>query len=703
MQRRWFRLLGLAFIASLAAAPASAVVAQRPFRFDDLASLGRISTFSMSPDGKWIVYAVTSPDVAANASRSALWLVPADGGEARRLTAGDKSDSEPRFWPDGKRIGFLSNREGGSQIWTIDLAGGEPRRATSFPTEVNTFRITPDGKWFVFASDVFPECADTACLSARLDRRAKSPVKARLAERLLFRHWDAWKEGTRTHVWKVGVDGGAATDLTPGNWDAPRFEVGGGSDFDVSPDGRELAYAVVTDPREALSTNADVWTVALAGGKPVNRTGSNPAFDGSPRYSPDGRWIAYRIQRRPGYESDRFLLALFERATGKTRVLTEELDSWVEEIAWSPDSSAIYFVSEVRARGVLMRVPIAGGGPTPVWTGGMPAHPAVSPDGRRILFSASSVTRPAEIYAVEAASRASDASGAWRAAALTHVNDAKMKSFALSAEERWTDSRDGKRLHGWVYRPPGFDSSRKYPAVLLIHGGPQGAWADSWSYRWTPQVFAGAGYVVYAANPRGSTGFGQAFTDAIRGDWGGGVYEDVMRAADDLASLPYVDAKKIGAAGASFGGYMIAWIAGHTDRFAALVCHDGISDTVSAALATEELWFPVWEFRGWPWASEDYQKWNPMRFADAFRTPTLVIHGEKDYRLPYEQGIEFFTALQVKGVPSKLLTFPDEGHWVLKPGNSRVWHATVLDWLHRWLGGAEADPKALAAVENVTK
>lgn len=675
--------------------PSAAARGQRPFRFDELARVERLGSFSLSPDGKWLAYAVTTADVEENRTRSAIWRKPVGGGEARRLTSGERRDTAPAFSPDGRTLAFLSDREGSAQIWTLDLAGGEPRRATSFPTEVNGFQWSPDGKWFVFTSDVFPECEDAGCLEKRVKERENSKIKARIAERLLFRHWTAWKDGRRTHIWKIPVAGGEAVDLTPGDRDAPPF--GADDDFQVSPDGRWLLYSSNPDRVEAASTNGDVWMVPFDGkGEPRDLTAENKAFDGRARFSPDGKWIAYRAQKRPGFESDRFRLMLIELSTGKTRGLTEGFDYWVERFSWAPDSKSITFTSHVAAHGVLYRIALAGGAPKEIWKGGDPSDLQVSRDGRRLYFAASFLARPADIWSL--------GSGGERPFSETRLNEKLLSETGRGAiSERSIESADGRRLQGWLVLPPGFDPSKKYPAVFLIHGGPQGAWTDSWSYRWNPEVWAGYGYVVYAANPRGSTGFGQRFVDEISRDWGGKVYDDLMRQADDLESLPYVDRARIGAAGASFGGYMIAWIAGHTNRFKVLVCHDGVADTPAMALSTEELWFPFWEFGGWPWTSDLYEKWNPMRFAGRFQTPTLVVTNERDFRVPFEQGLEFFTALQLQGVPSKLLMFPDEGHFVLGPGNSRLWHNVVMDWLHRYLGGAEADPKALATAYSVTR
>jgi dipeptidyl aminopeptidase/acylaminoacyl peptidase len=699
--RRW--TVGLCWLLTISSTSvALAGEAKRPLRFEEMARLGRLGGFAVSPDGTRVAYAVGTPDVEANLVRSQIWSASVSsggGGAPARLTDGTK-DADPSFSPDGRRLAFLSDREGGTQIWILDLSGGPPRRATSFPTGVNAFTWTPDGSAFLIASSVFPECTDTACLERLVKRRADARVKGRIADRLFFRRWDSWKDGTRSHIWSVPVSGGAAVDLTPGDRDAPPFEVGGGVAWSVSPDGRELVYPSNPDEVEALSTNADLYLAPLQGGGGAagqgarDLTASNPAFDGSPRFSPDGRWIAYRAQKRPGFESDRFRLMVLERATGAIRPLTDAFDAWVGEFRWTPDSKAIVFAAQVGGRENLYRVGLAGGAPAPIWKGGGISGLEIA--GARVVFAASALTHPAEIWSVGL-----DGSSP---IAVTHVNDARLAEIEMGAvSERFTDSSDGKRLQAWVVRPPSFDPSRKYPAVFFIHGGPQGAWEDAWSTRWNPEVWAAYGYVVYAANPRGSTGFGQDFLDAISGDWGGQVYDDLMRQADDLASLPFVDKAKIGAAGASYGGYMINWIATHSQRFAVLVSHDGNFDLAGSNLETEELWFPTWEFKGWPWSSDLYRKWSPSTYAGNLKTPMLVITSERDFRVPFGQGLQLFTALQVQGVPSRLLTFPDEGHWVLKPGNSSLWHNTIMDWLHRYLGGAEADPKGLALAYSVSR
>ncbi|HMA16861.1 MAG TPA: S9 family peptidase, partial [Thermoanaerobaculia bacterium] len=441
--------------------------AGRPFRFEELAAVERIGGFDVSPDGKWIAYAVGTPVVAENRTKSAIWLTPVAGGAPRRLTAGEKSDSDPLFSPDGRRVAFLSNRDGSSQIWTVDLSGGESSKATSFPTGVNGFKWSPDGKWFLITSDVFPDCTDVECLDARVQARAKSPTKARVAEKLLFRHWDAWKEGLRTHVWKVPVAGGTAVDLTPGNWDAPPFDVGGALAFDVSPDGKEFVYASNRDPVDAVSTNSDVWLVPFDGGGAArNLTDANDAFDGSPKFSPDGKWIAYRAQSKPGFEADRFRLELYDRSNGVTRELARSFDDWVEDYEWAPDSRSILFLSHVKGHGVIERATTTGEPPVEVWRGGGPNHIAPVAGGS-VVFSASSLTRPTEIFVLAPPARGRKAGAVRKVVA---PNEALLAGTEMGeVSERFTKSAEGRDLQAWLVKPPDFDAKKKYPAVFLIH------------------------------------------------------------------------------------------------------------------------------------------------------------------------------------------------------------------------------------------
>ena len=524
-----------------------------------------------------------------------------------------------------------------------------------------------------------------------------------MAERLLFRHWDSWKNGLRTHIWKVPVAGGGRSGHRPHARRQRRAAVFGRRRLRLRRLAGRQGLPLRVQPGQgpgALDERRPLGRPVRRGGRAADLTANNRAYDGTPKFSPGRRWIAWRAQKRPGLEADRFTLMVLERSSGRSRELTADFDDWVNEIAWAPDSKSIYFVSEEKGHGVIYRVPLDSGARSVVWRGGMPASVQPSADGKRIFFSASFLTRPAEIYSLSV-----EGGKPGTAAAVTHVNDAMWKegNFGLNAAERWVDSADGRKLQAWLVLPPGFDPAKKYPAVVFIHGGPQGAWHDGWSTRWNPEVFAAYGYVVYAPNSAGSYGLRPEIRRRDLGDWGGKVFDDLMRQADDLASLPYVDKAKIGAAGASYGGYMINWMPGHTDRFEACLARRRVRPRVRCRSRPRSSGFRSAEFGGWPWNSELYEKWNPSRSTDKFKTPTLVVTSERDFRVPFGQGLQLFTALQLQNVPSKLLMFPDEGHWVLKPGNSRLWHATVMDWLHRYLGGAEADPKALEMAFSVSK
>jgi dipeptidyl aminopeptidase/acylaminoacyl peptidase len=712
MRRLQFLLLSLLTLVALP----DVARAAHPFGVDDMLALKRLGGFDLSPDGKWVAYAVTSvgEDYKTHAS---IWLAPlgplATTGPSvpsspRQLTQGHKRDREPRFSPDGKTLAFISDRDGEPQVYLIDLEGGEARPLTHSALGVESFTWSPDGKFLVYAAMVYPECTNgdvEACTRDRAERIKKAPSSGRVVERLLYRHWDTWQEGRRSHLLRIERTGGTARDLTPGNFDAPYFSLGGAAGYDISPDGKTLVYASNHDKVEAISTNSDLWEMSSSGGPARCLTCDNPAFDGSPHFSPDGRYVAFRSQRVPGYESDRFELRVYDRKAQKIRPLTADFDQWVEDYTWSPDSRRLYFVAPEKARQPIFSVAIEGGPVTPE----TPDTKASAADlhmlgGRAsaptLIYVETSLTQPAELVRRVLGPGGQASKPPER---VTHLNDSALAAVTMGeVRERWVTSTDGTKVHALMVLPPGADEKKKYPALMWVHGGPQGGWQYAWSYRWNPQVLAAAGYVVYLPNPRGSYGYGQAFVRGVSGDWGGKVYDDLMRGADDLESLPFVDKGRIGAAGASFGGFMMNWFQGHTTRFKALFCHDGIANQ-EAMYATEEMWFPEFEFQGKPWDSQLYRKWSPMTAADKFKTPELIVHGEKDYRIPVEQAYLMYALLQRQGVPSKLLLFPDENHWVLKPANSRLWYATMIDWFHEYLGGAPADPKLLDTAASVTR
>lgn len=665
----------------LLASAAIAFAQKQPFTSSTMLQLQRLSDPQISPDGKWVTFTVQSVDVDANRKPQQIWIVPLNGGAPRQITHDRTTNQRARWSPDSRRIAYVSDRSGSSQIWLMDPDGGNAVKVTNLATEADGVLYSPDGKNLLFTSEVYPECgADDACNQKRLDAERASKVKARIYTELLYRHWTHWQAKTRSHLLVAPVTGGPAKDLTPGDRDVPPFSLGGPDDYAISPDGKEVCYSMNADPVPAISTNSDLFAVSIAGGQPVRIT-TTPGGDSSPQYSADGRYLAWRAQFRAGYESDRWRLMVLERATGNVTNLSENLDRWVNSFTWSPDSRALFFTTEDRGRQGIDMVPVTGGELRVVaHADGFLDDMQLTRDGKTMVYTQQSAVAPVEIY------RASSAGG--QPVALAHLNDVVLNASQLTPpEEIMVDTADGAQIHTFVIKPYGFQPGRKYPVVLLIHGGPQGSWGHEWSYRWNPQVFAAAGYVAVMPNPRGSTGYGQKFIDAVNQDWGGKPFDDIMAVADYVvARMPYGDASRMVAAGASYGGYMIDWMLGHTQRFKALVTHDGVYDMTSEFGATEELWFPLWEMGGTPWDKPDeYQKWSPSSYVKDFHTPTLVVHGELDFRVPYEQGLELFTALQVQKVPSKLLIFPDEGHWVLKPQNSLLWYRTVLDWLDSWV------------------
>ncbi|MCX7603374.1 MAG: S9 family peptidase [Bryobacteraceae bacterium] len=674
-------LVRILLAAVLAFAPAAAQKAL--FTAEAMMKLKRISDPSVAPDGSAVAYTVGEVDLAKNAIDRQIWISPLAGGPARKVTTEGRNWGA-RFSPDSKRIAFLSTRSGSAQVWVMDALGENPRQITRLSTEADGVIWSGDGRTLVFTSEVYPECnADDGCNRKRLEEEQKNPVRARVYDRLLYRHWNQWKGKRVRHLMAVSLEDGKVRDLTPGaRYDVPPFSLGGGPDYAVSPDGKEVCYAANFDEDQALSTNWELYVVPIEGpgeGREAKKISTSPGADATPKYSPDGRWLAWRMQVRPGYESDRWRLVVLERETGQLTVLTENLDRHVTGFAWHPDSKRIAFTVEDRGRQQAHLIPVTGGGTRVITQGAAHVDDLhFTADGKTLVYTEMSGSSPVEIF------RASSGGGAPQP--VTRLNDALLEAHDLRPLEDFTvPGADNTPVHSFLLKPPAFDSNRKYPVLFLIHGGPQGAWGETFSYRWNPQVFASAGFVVVMPNPRGSTGYGTRFTDEINGDWGGRVYEDIMAVVRHVEKLPYVDPDRFAAAGGSYGGYMVNWILGHTDRFRALVSHAGVYDLYSMGGETEELWFTTWEFRGHPWENpEMYDRWSPSRFAANFRTPTLVIHGELDYRVPYGQGLQLFTALQVKKVPSKLVLFPDEGHWILKPQNSLFWYRTFLDWVTGW-------------------
>jgi dipeptidyl aminopeptidase/acylaminoacyl peptidase len=680
------------FFVQLSAQP----TAKKPFTFEDMMSLKRIGGPVISPDGKWVLFAAVDVDLKENKRTPHLWVVPMAGGPARQLPGTAAGESGGHWSPDGKSYLYVSAAEGGSQVWIAGfdpasgVPNGAPKKITTISTEADGAIWSPDGKNIVFASEVFPGCMDDNCNKFSDEERAKSKVKATVFEHLLFRHWNHYSAGKRSHLFVVPAEGGVAKDLTPGDHDVPPFSLGGQDPYAISPDGQEVAFTSNWDEVGATSTNNDIFVVPITGGEP-KKLSTSPGGDSTPLYSPDGKWLAWRMQKRPGYESDRFRLVVYDRKSGAINNLTENFDQWVETIAWSPDSKYIYFTSENKGESPIYRIDVAAAN-APVSAAGIRANAiqeitrgvndelSVTADGKTLVFTRLSVQAPNEVYKMDLSSK--------KAEELSHLNDATLAKVDMQpVESFWFAGAGGTKVQGFLVKPPRFNKDAKYPLKFLIHGGPQGQWGDEWSYRWNAELFAADGYVVIMVNPRGSTGYGQAFVDGVNKDWGGKPYIDLMNGLDYAEkTYPFIDKDRECALGASYGGYMIDWILGHTNRFKCLVSHDGMFNTESAYGSTEELWFPEWEFGDTPWNNrEGYRKWSPHLFASQFKTPTLVVHGQLDYRLDVSEGFQLFTTLQRLKIPSKMLYFPDEGHWVLKPQNSELWYKTVNGWVDSYL------------------
>jgi len=657
----------------------AAIAQPRTYTIEDLLKVRRVADPQVSPDGTRVAFTVGDVNYDANRVVNQIYVVSIAGGNLKQLTDGQSSSSAPRWSPDGKKIAFTT----AGQLWTMDSDGDHKDQVTKISTGAAAPVWSPDGKWIAFTSDVYPDCADDDCNKKRDETNEASKVKAHITTRLLFRHWDEWRDAKRTHVFVVSSKGGNARDITQGDFDSPPYAAASGVDFAFSPDSTELAYLRNPDKVEATSTNSDIYVVSLNGGSAKNITQSNRGYDVGPIYSADGRFIVYRSQATAGFESDRWRLMVYNRATGTSTEITRGFDQQVDEAVLSKDGN-VYFTAGERGKSPVFRVALTGGTVQKVVPNVFASSLRVTADGKRLVFAGSSLASPAEIYAVNVDGSSLNP--------LTSVNAQLMSQAKLAKAEEieWTGAL-GKKIHGFIVKPNNFDPSRKYPLLVLIHGGPQGAWSDNWGYRWNPQVFANAGYVVFTPNPRGSTGYGQQFVNEISGDWGGKAYVDIMNGvADVLRRSPFIDRNQIGAAGASYGGYMINWIEGHNNdprfRFKVLVCHDGVFNLTSMYGATEELWFPEWEFKGTPWSNPAmYSRWSPHNFINNFNTPILIIHGELDFRVPFGDGLQLYTAVQRKGIDSKFLSFPDEGHWVLKPQNSNLWYHTVLDWIDKYL------------------
>jgi dipeptidyl aminopeptidase/acylaminoacyl peptidase len=652
-----------------------------PFSVHDLVTMDRISDQTVSPDGKWIAFTLRKTDLEANKGRTDLWLIGIDGKNLKQLTTDPASDSAPKWSKDGKTIYFISSRSGSSQVWKLTLNGEKPVQVTDLPLDVSNLTFSPDGTKMALTMDVFPgKCVEGTV--KKLEDIKSVKHSGRIYEKLFIRHWDTWNDGRRTHIFVMPTDGGTPIDIMKEmDADSPLKPFGGSEEFTFTPDSKSIVFTAANSGREeAWSTNYDLFIAPVDGSKaPECLTESNKAWDTTPLFSPDGKTMAYLFMKRPGFEADRFYIKLRSWPSGEERILAENWDRSVGSMAWGPKGHTLFVTSGNLGQNSLFAIDVKKGTVTPIVKEGRVA--SFDFTGKEIVYGLDNLKSPVELYAV-------DMKGKKSARKITAVNAEKLTAVKMGDYEQFTfKGWNDETVYCYVVKPVDFDPAKKYPVAFLIHGGPQGSFGNDFHYRWNPQTYTGAGYAAVMVDFHGSTGYGQAFTDSISGDWGGKPLEDLQKGlAAALEKYPWMDGDRVAALGASYGGYMINWIAGNwPDRFRALVCHDGNLDERIAYFDTEELWFPEWDHRGTPWSNPDgYEKHNPINFVKNWKTPMLVIHGAQDFRVVETQGLSTFTALQRKGIPSKFLYFPDENHWVLKPLNSILWHETVIDWLDQW-------------------
>ncbi len=670
------------FLIILIALLSVSVTAQskRALTVEDMWKMKRIGSFDLSPDGKLLVFDVTEYSMDENKGDTDIWLASVDGKFAKPIIATDKRESSPKFSPDGKSIYFSR----GGQIYKCDYEGKNIEQVTDFYPGVYGIKFNKQGDKFLFVTDVYPDCNSPECNKEKDEAAKNNPVEVRVITELMFRHWDHWRGEKRSHLFIYDINSKSATDLTPYSvHDVPPVDLGSSHDYAFSPEGNQVAYTQNPDSVLAISTNNEVYILDLKnvtdGKTTPQKISVSKGNDHGPYYSPDGKYIAFTSMKRAGFEADKLDLILYDRKSGELKNLTENFDRSVGELVWSPDSKTIYFTSANYIWNSIFSIDIESGEIETVVKERVNRGIKISPDGKKLYFKQQRSTQPYELFSFDLQTR--------KLEQITHLNAENLANIKFNEIETfWNEGANGDSVQAILVKPPFFDENKKYPLIFLIHGGPQGHWTDDFHYRWNLQMFAAPGYVVVAVNPRGSVGYGQKFTDEISGDWGGKVYVDLMNSLDNaLEKFDFIDTKNLFAAGASYGGFMINWIEGHNTRFNALVSHDGVYDQKSMYGTTEELWFPEWEMRGTPWTNpEMYEKWSPSSYVKNFKTPMLIVQGGRDYRVPEGQAFQLFTALQRTGVESKLLYFPDETHFVLKPQNAKFWWQSIFDWFKKY-------------------
>jgi len=664
---------------------------KKAFAIDDLYKIRNVGAPVVSPDGKHIAHTLTSYDLPKGKSMTALYIMDADGKNSEKITDNDKSNDSPIWTVDSKSIYYVSTVSETPQVYLYTFADKKTIKITDFSMGVSDPVLSPDNKLIAFSAEVYPACGADSKQNAEFDSLATNgPVQAYVADQLLFRHWTGYAAGKCSHILIFNTETKTYKDITPGEFVSPVFMLGGGVGFNFSPDSKELCYVSNHSEHPEASTNADLFLVPVTGGEPVNITKENPSWDGWPIYSPDGKYIGYRKQLIPGYESDKFNIALYNRQTGESKILTEKFDNWADDFKWNADSKSVYFIGEVTGNQPVFKIDIQTKEITPV-SGKKAIFGFDTDKSGYIYYSANSVGKPSELYRMKLADK--------KISQLTSFNqEVENKVDIRPADTMWVAGADGIKVEVFIVKPHNFDPAKKYPLIMNVHGGPQSQWMNSFRGDW--QVYPGAGYVLAYPNPHGSTGYGQAYTREISGDWGGKPFEDLMKVTDALSKLSYVDSTRMGAMGWSYGGYMMNWFQAKTKRFKCLASMMGLYDLRSMWGVTEELWFPNFDLQGQPWNSDLYKKFSPSEYVKDFATPTLIITGQLDFRVSYTQSLQYFSTLQTLGIPSRLIILKNDGHWPSNVKSMPLYYNAHLDWFHTYLGGDPAPYDVDKMVKN---
>jgi dipeptidyl aminopeptidase/acylaminoacyl peptidase len=668
------RIFMIIIIAILMTPPLSA----RKMTFDDLYSVPSCNDPQISPDGRRIVFDLHTSDPKSNSEEEHLWIMKVDGTGARQLTHGSSHEWNPRWSPDGKAIFFISDREESPQVWLLPMDGGEAHKVTSIPTWVSDFMVFPDKQRLLLISRVFRDCQSDSCNKARLADADNSSDKPKLYDKLLFRHYNRWDDGRIKRMFGADLNDSSVIELYANRFDMPTALLGGYGDYDISPDG-EIAFAMSTDSMPAVRVDNDIYLIE-PGKDPIRLTDA-PGLETMPRYSPNGNFISYLSAARAGYESDERDMMIYDRQKKNHINLTKDFDRSINEYVWDPKSQFIYFTAAESGYIKVWRINTESGKIEKLLNDAVYGDLRLSPDGRFLIINRSLSNQPYELYRYDIGSR--------KLSRLTRFTELVMSGIDMKpAEEFWFAGSFGDSIHGFLTLPPDFDATKMYPLAFLIHGGPQWSWIGDFNYYgWNTQLMAAQGYVVAQIDPHGSVGYGQEFQDYVSGNWGKGDYDDLMLGVDFLLDrYPFIDSARMAALGRSYGGFMTNWICGHTDRFRCLITTDGTYNNISEYGSTDELWFPEWEFKGTPWTNRDeYVRSSPSTYAENFKTPTLIIHGQEDYRVDLSEGLQMFTTLQRLGVASEILYFPKSGHSVEDLENLRILYDRQIEWLGRWL------------------